>query len=222
MSGEADPLQLSMIGINPVTAYLLLNRYVSLMPGDWIGQTAANSAMGQYVIALAKLAGVKTLNVIRREEVAERVREWGGDRVVLQGDNLLKDIEEALDGKKLSLVLDSVGGAPVGELAKSLKSGGSIVVYGLQSGQFPAIPPRELIYRDLSLHGFWLINWIRNAPRTEIQEIYQKLGDLLANGSLCAAVEHVYPLDQFKEAFKRSLESNRDGKVLFTFGATGT
>src|SRR6185312_13837880 len=34
--GEADPLQLSMIGINPVTAYLLLSRYVSLMPGDWI------------------------------------------------------------------------------------------------------------------------------------------------------------------------------------------
>src|ERR1700736_4552290 len=28
MSDEADPLQLSMIGINPVTAYLLLNRYV--------------------------------------------------------------------------------------------------------------------------------------------------------------------------------------------------
>jgi D-arabinose 1-dehydrogenase-like Zn-dependent alcohol dehydrogenase len=50
MSDEADPLQLSMIGINPATAYLLL-------PGDWIGQTAANSAMGQYIIKVAKLAG---------------------------------------------------------------------------------------------------------------------------------------------------------------------
>jgi len=46
MSDEADPMQLAMIGINPVTAYLLPNRYVSLMPGDWIGQTAANAAMG--------------------------------------------------------------------------------------------------------------------------------------------------------------------------------
>src|SRR6202045_5556133 len=99
------------------------------MPGDWIGQTAANSAMGQYIIALAKLAGVKTLNVVRREEAAEQVRQWGGDRVVFQGDNLHTDIEEALDGKKLSLVLDNVGGTPVGELAKSLKSGGSIVGY---------------------------------------------------------------------------------------------
>src|SRR5262249_51820175 len=63
MSDEADPVQLSMIGINPSTAYLLLSRYVSLMPSDWIGQTAANSAMGQYIIALAKLAGIRTLNV---------------------------------------------------------------------------------------------------------------------------------------------------------------
>src|SRR5947208_12363852 len=80
---RCDPLQLSMVGVNPVTAYLLLNRYVSLMPGDWIGQTAANSAMGQYIIKLAKLAGVKTLNVVRREEAAEQVRQFGGDRVVL-------------------------------------------------------------------------------------------------------------------------------------------
>jgi NADPH:quinone reductase-like Zn-dependent oxidoreductase len=217
MSDKADPLQLSMIGINPATAYLLLNRYVSLMPGDWIGQTAANSAMGQYVIALARLAGVKTLNVVRREEAAEQVRQWGGDRVVIQSDNLNKDVEDALGGKKLSLVLDTVGGTPVGELAKSLKPGGSIVVYALQSGQFPAVSPKDLIYSGLSLHGFWLINWIRSAPRTEIEEIYQKLGDLIADKSLSATVEQVYPLDQFKEAFKQSLKSNRSGKVLFKF-----
>jgi len=219
MRDDADPLQLSMIGINPATAYLLLNRYVSLMPGDWIGQTAANSAMGQYIIALAKLAGVKTLNVVRRKEAAEQVRQWGGDRVVLQGDNLQKDIEEALDGKRLSLVLDTVGGPPVGGLAKSLKIGGSIAVYGIQSGQFPVFSPGDFVLRDLSLHGFWLINWIRNAPRTEIQDIYRKLGDLVADGSLSAAVERAYPLEQFREAFEQSLKPNRSGKILFTFGA---
>jgi NADPH:quinone reductase-like Zn-dependent oxidoreductase len=218
MSDDADPLQLSMIGINPATAYLLLNRYVSLTPGDWIGQTAANSAMGQYIIALAKLAGVKTLNVVRREEAAAQVRQSGGDRVVLQGDNLHKDVEEALDGKKLSLVVDAVGGPPVGELARSLKTGGSIVVYGIRSGQFPAFSPVDFIFRGLGLHGFWLLNWIRDAPRTEIQEVYRELGDLVADGSLSAVVEHVYPLEQFKEAFEQSLRSNRSGKILFKFG----
>ena len=217
LSGDADPLQLSMLGINPVTAYLLLSRYASLMPGDWIGQTAANSAMGQYIIKFAKLAGVKTLNVVRRGEAADQVRQFGGDRVVLQGDNLQKDIEEALGGKKLSLVLDTVGGTPVGDLAKSLKTGGSVVVYGMQSGQFPAVSPKEFIYHGLSLHGFWLINWVRNAPRTEIQEVYQKLGGLVADGSLSATVDHAYSLEQFKEAFQQSLKPNRSGKILFKF-----
>jgi NADPH:quinone reductase-like Zn-dependent oxidoreductase len=152
VSDEADPLQLAMIGINPATAYLLLNRFVSLSLGDWIGQTAANSAMGQYIIALAKRAGVKTLNVVRREAAAEQVRRWGGDLVVLQGDKLHKDVEEALDGKNLSLVLDTVGGTPVGELAKSLQSGGAIVVYGIQSGQLRPSRPTSfsevLAYTD--------------------------------------------------------------------------
>jgi NADPH:quinone reductase-like Zn-dependent oxidoreductase len=187
------------------------------MPGDWIGQTAANSAMGQCIISIAKLAGVKTLNVVRRKEAAEQVLQLGGDRVVIQGDNLNHDIEEALGGKKLSLVLDTVGGIPVGELAKSLKTGGSIVSYALESGQFPVFSP-DFLFRGLSHHGFWLVNWIRNAPRTEIQEIYQKLGDLVADGSLSAAVEHAYPLEQFKEAVEQSLKSNRSGKILFKFG----
>ena len=32
-------------------------------------------------------------------------------------------------------------------------------------------------------------------------------------------MEHVYPLEQFKDAIKQSLHSNRRGKILFTFGA---
>src|SRR6201987_2583822 len=215
MSDEADPLQLSMIGINPATAYLLLNRYVSLMPGDWIGQTAANAAMGQYTIALAKLAGVKTLNVVRRKEAAEQVRQFGGDRVVLQGDNLRHDNSKALGGKKLSLVLDSLEGSPVGDLARSLKPGGSIAVYAFKLG-LPVLSP-EFLYNNLNLHGFWIGNWMRNAPSTEIQELYQKLADLAADGSLSAAVEQVYPLDQFKQAIDRSLKSSRYGKILFKF-----
>src|SRR5215813_10472774 len=209
---QADLLQLSMIGINPATAYLLLNRYLSLMPGDWIGQTAANSAMGQFIIALAKLAGVKTLNVVRRPEAAEQVRQFGGDRVLIQGDNLRQDIDKALGGKKLSLVLDFLGGAPAGELARALKPGGSIAVYAFQHG-YPELSP-EFLFNNLNLHGFWLGNWMRNAPATEIQELYQKLADLVADGSLSAAVERAYPLDQFKEAID-SLKSARSGKILF-------
>lgn len=219
LSTEADPIQLSMIGINGVTAYLLLNRYVSLMPGDWIGQTAGNSSMGQYINKLARLAGVKTLSLVRREEAAEQVRQSGGDRVVLQGDDMHRDIDEALGGKKLKLVLDAIGGSPVGELARWLKPGGSVVSYGVHDGQFPAISPFELIFRSLSITGFSIRNWMRNAPHEEIQEIYQNLCDLVDEGSLNAAVDSVFPLADFEEAFAQSLKNDRHGKIVFRMNA---
>ena len=219
VSDTADPLQLAMVGINAATAWLLLEKYVRLMPGDWIGLTAANSAMGEMLVRLAGLAGVKTLAIIRRKDVAEQVMTFGGDLVVLQSEHLHDDVEAALGGKQLALVVDMVGGTVGGELARSLKPGGAIVSYALLSGRFPILAPGDFLYRGLSFHGFWMMNWVRNAPRTEIQEVYQRLGDLVATGSLSARVDHTYPLDRFKDAFAESLKPNRGGKVLFKFGA---
>jgi len=51
---DADPQQLAMLGINPPTAALLLSEYVDLKPGEWVVQNAANSGVGQWVIAFAK------------------------------------------------------------------------------------------------------------------------------------------------------------------------
>jgi hypothetical protein len=57
-----------------------------------------------------------------------------------------------------------------------------------------------------------LFNLIRNAPHTLRYEHQLAV-------ALSAAVERVYPLDQFKEAFEQSLKPNRSGKILFKFGA---
>jgi NADPH:quinone reductase-like Zn-dependent oxidoreductase len=217
VSETADQAQLAMLGINPATAYLMLKQYVRLMPGDWIAQTAANSAVGQYVIALAKMSGVRILNVVRSQDAAGQVRQFGGDRVVIQGENLSKEIEDALGGQALSLVLDPVGGEPVGTLSGSLRTGGVVVAYGNQSGQAPVFPPREFIFRGLQLHGFWLSRWIRSVPQLEVIDLYQKLGAFVADGALSAAVEQVYPLEQFKEAIGHAMRSSRGGKILFRF-----
>jgi len=53
---DADPQQLAMLAINPPTAALLLSEYVTLKPGEWVVQNAANSGVGRWVIAFAKNA----------------------------------------------------------------------------------------------------------------------------------------------------------------------
>ena len=216
VSDEGDPLQLAMIGINAVTAYLVLKQFTHLMPGDWIGQTAANSAMGQYIIQFAKLAGLKTLNVVRRQEAAKDVLAFGGDKVVLQGQDLAEQISEALGGRKLNLVLDALGGAPIGELAKFLNAGGTAVGYGLLSGELPVVSPAYL-YQNLKFQGFWLMNWLRNSTSEEIQTTYQVLADLATHQSLAAKVDGAYPLENYKDALVHAQRVHGTGKVLLRF-----
>jgi NADPH:quinone reductase-like Zn-dependent oxidoreductase len=216
---DADALQLSMLAINPATAHILLNRYVDLKPGDWIGQNLGNSAVGQIVIALAKLAGVRTLSVVRREEAAEQLRALGADVVLVDGDNLGERIAEALGGAHLRLVLDGAGGTTPGALAGALEFGGTVVSYSSTTGESSPLPLGDLIYREITLRGFWLINWIRNAPRAEIEKTYSELADLVAKGVLTVPVEATYALEQYREAFAHARTPGRAGKVLFALKA---
>jgi NADPH:quinone reductase-like Zn-dependent oxidoreductase len=217
VSRDADPLQLAMAGINPPTAWVLLHRFTTLAPGDWVGQTAANSAVGLYVIALAKRLGLRTLNVVRRDAAAEVARRAGGDLVLLDGDDLGERITTALDGQRLALVLDAVGGSTVGELAHVLRFGGKAVSYAFVSGEPPAVSVLDSVFNEISATGFWVINWLRTTPRAEVLDTYRELAELVAAGELAAPVEATYALTDYKQAFEHAAASQRHGKVLFRF-----
>jgi NADPH:quinone reductase-like Zn-dependent oxidoreductase len=216
---DADALQLAMIGVNPLTALLLLRLHEHLSQGDWIAQTGANSAVGQYVIKLAKLAGVKTLNLVRREPAAAQVTAAGGDRVIVVGDDLPRQLERALEGHELALVLDSIGGPSVADLAHRLRFGGKVVSFGALGGQPTALSVRhDLIYRHVSHHGFWTFNWLRQASSEDINARYREIAGLVTSGKLAVEIDQTYPLEHYAEALEHAEQYQRSGKVLFTFG----
>ncbi|MGH3641198.1 MAG: zinc-dependent alcohol dehydrogenase family protein [Myxococcota bacterium] len=214
---DGDVQQLCMLPINPPTAYHLLTRYVSLEPGDWVGQDMGNSAVGKYVIALARHFGAKTLSVVRREDTVAELRALGADLVLVDGDDLKDRIADALGGASLRLVLDGVGGTVAGDLAHALEFGGQVVSYSSLTRTPVAVQSGDLVYRELGLRGYWLINWVRSAPRAEILSTYRKLEGLVRSGVISAGVAATYPLADFRDAFKQARQPQRSGKVLFTF-----
>ena len=107
----ADPVQLSMLTVNPPTASLLLSEFVDLQPGDWVIQNAANSAVGGYLIQLAAARGLKTINLVRRETAIEGVRAVGGDVCLVDGPSLRTRVAEATEGADVRLAIDAVAGA---------------------------------------------------------------------------------------------------------------
>jgi len=92
LDNKASIQQIAMASINPPSAYYMLTKYEKLEKGDWIIQNAANSAVGSCVIGFAKLLGLKTINIVRREEVLEEVKNLGGDIVLLDGPDLVKRV----------------------------------------------------------------------------------------------------------------------------------
>ncbi|EHB56199.1 Trans-2-enoyl-CoA reductase (NADPH) [Mycolicibacterium rhodesiae JS60] len=213
----ADVLQLAMLGVNPITADLLLRSFVDLAPGTWIGQTGANSAVGRYVIALAKRAGVRTLNVVRRPEVAAELLESGADAVVVSGPDLDEQLQKVLGNQRLSLLLDPVAGDVIAELAPWLARGGTVVSYGGMSGARLVVAPADIIFRGLQVRGFWQKHWMDTTPRAEIAAAYAPLAALVADGTLRAPVAATYRLEQYQDALLHATSTKGAGKVLFTW-----
>lgn len=219
VTDRADALQLAMLSVNPATARALLHDYVALEPGDWVGLNLANSAVGQYVIALARKAGIRTLAVVRSDEAAERVRKLGADVVLVDGEGLGERAVKALDGAQLRLLLEGTGdSAQVAELAPAVEPGGSVVVFAAATGQSPAVPLPDLIYRGISLRAFFILNWLRDTPREELERVYAELAELVAQGVLRAEVEATYELSSYREALAHAQRTGRSGKILFAPG----
>ena len=112
LSEQADPQQLSMLRINPLTAALLLTEYVELGKDDWVIQNAGNSGVGRSVIAFAQEFGLHSVSLVRRPELVDELKSAGADVVLVDGPDVVKQVAAATGNAKIKLGIDGVGGDP--------------------------------------------------------------------------------------------------------------
>jgi NADPH:quinone reductase-like Zn-dependent oxidoreductase len=120
-----------------------------------------------------------------------------------------------LGDASLELMLDAVGGEPVAQLASLLKVDGQIISYTARARQPLSIPVADLIFRSLSVHGFWVNLWLRRTPQDTVAQTYHELATLVGDGTLSARVAATYALADYREAIAHAARSDRNGKVLF-------
>jgi trans-2-enoyl-CoA reductase len=217
--GEIDPIQAAMLKVNPVTAWRMLHDFVSLRPGEWLIQNAANSAAGRCVIQIARELGYKTVNVVRRAELVEELRAQGGDVVLVDGEGLRDDIAEATERAPIRLALNAVGGENALRLAKTLASDGTMVTYGAMSLQPLCIPNGMFIFKNLRFTGFWVNKWYDAATPQQRAETFRPLFEMARRGLLQTKVEKTYPLTEAKAAVAHAAREKRQGKIVFAFEA---
>jgi len=211
---DGDLDQLSMLVSSPATAHLLLQNYATLGEGDWVIQTAANSAVGSAVIQMAKARGLRTVNIVRRDEVVDELKALGADVVLVGTDRLAERVAGATGGAQIKLALDAIGGPLIGLLVEALGQGGTLVSYSQVVQEPAAISPAALIFKQITLSGFWLSQWFAEASDEDKQALFGTLVPLVVSGQLALAVDATYPLDQLTDAVSRSMGGRRNGKVI--------
>jgi len=207
-------LQAAMLRINPPTALLMLTDLVAPEPGQWVAQNVANSAVGRWVIRLAKERGLKTLNVVRRESLFGELQALGADACVVDGPDLAERAARAAGGAPIRLALDAVAGQATARLAECVADGGVVCSYGSMTGDDPVMPRGALIYRGVRLEGFMLGRFLARRTREEIERIYAELAGVLVRGELEAPVARVYAIEEIGEALRHAQRGERGGKIL--------
>jgi mitochondrial enoyl-[acyl-carrier protein] reductase / trans-2-enoyl-CoA reductase len=213
---EADPFQLAMLRVNPATALLMLRRYVKLGPGDWAIQDAANSGVGTNLVRLARADGIRTVSIVRRAELIEPLRAQGADVVVTDGEDLAERVRKETGGAPIGLAIDAIGGEIVMRLADCLAEGGTIVNYGLLSGEPCMLGAHHTIFKGITLTGFWLQKALTSMPRPELEKLYGELAGRVRSGELAVEIEATYPIEQIKAALAHAGREGRGGKILVT------
>jgi len=209
-----DDLQAAMLRINPPTALLLLSDLVALRPGDWIIQNVANSAVGRFVIRLARARGVRTVNVVRRESLFAELTALGADVCVVDGPELAEAVRARTGGASIRLGIDAVSGRATARISACVGEGGVVCNYGSMSGEDPIMPRGKLIGDGQTLVGFILGRALAARPLTEIRTIYAELGEQVRQGLLTAPVEKVYAIEEIKTAVAHAERGERGGKIL--------
>src|SRR6267154_174420 len=209
-----DLKQAAMVRINPPTAQLMLSDFVDLKPGDWVIQNVANSAVGRLLIVLARQRGLRTVNVVRRAELADELKALGADIVIVDGDDLAQKVAQQTAEARIMLGVEAIGGAATGRLADCIATDGTLVHYGSMSGEDPEVGRSNFIYRGVRLTGFMLGRFLAKRSPEKIREIYADLAGQVMAGKLSAPVDTIYPIEKIKEALAHADKGGRHGKIL--------
>ena len=204
--------QAAMLKVNPTTALVMLTDILPLAPGDWVVANAANSAVGRNLVTVGRALGIKVACVVRREAAATALRDLGADAVIV--DDGTGRPPRLPDGARAKLGLDAIGGIATERLGACVADGGTIATYGLLSGESPRLSANDLVFRGLTLQGFWLASWFTQTPPEKVRETYARLVGWLMEGRIGAPVTARYPFTDLAAAVDHAAQGHRDGKVL--------
>ena len=170
--------------------------------------TGATGGVGDYAIQLAKLAGAIVVAHIRKPEQEAFVKSAGADHIVV-GDTLA----DAKQYGPYALMLDSVGGAILGELMGLVDEGTKIVNFGTSAGNEVTFNAQAFYNAGMTtLYGLILFDELRTVESAD--KGLARLAKLVGQGRLNPQISVTTDWTQIADITQQLLDRKYAGKAV--------
>ena len=209
--------QVATFFVNPATVIAMVRDVLKVPKGAWLLQSAAGSELGKMLIRYCQREGIRTINVVRRNEAVEELKALGGDVVISSAEKPIEPQVRAItQGVGVKYAVDPVGGETGAQLLQSLAENGRLLLYGVLSEEPIRIDPRILIAGQRRVEGFWLGPWMRDQSIPSSLLLFREIARQIRNGVLSSTVGAKFPLEKIAAAVTEAEAVGRKGKVLLT------
>jgi NADPH2:quinone reductase len=193
-----------------LTAWQALVATGELKIGDTVLVNGASGGVGTATVMLAHAMGARVVAASRSAEKRARLIQLGADFVVdsTSPDAMEDEIKSALDGGRIDIVVENLGGAYLQSSVNVLTEGGRIGVVGLLGGFMSEISLGNLIHKRARIEGVA----VGALTPPQAQNHWAKIVGYLDKTGARPVIDSVSPMTDIHAAFAR-LAMGPMGKV---------
>ena len=200
-----------------ITAHDALWKQARLAAGESVVIHAVGSGVGLAAVQLVRARHARAYGTSRTPDKLARAREFGMIDGVVIRDSFAPLTEAAQmwsGGKGIDVVLDLVGGDYVAASVEVMAVRGRIMLVGTVGGTRVELNLGRVLGKRLELRGTVLRSRSVEEKIAVTQAFAEEVVPLFASGTLRAAIDSEFPLEQIQAAHRR-LESDKVfGKVV--------
>lgn len=197
--------------LNPFTAYSVLGK-VKQGGHKAVVQSAANSAMGRIFIQLCKEEGIKTINLVRKEEHIKELKELGGDYVLnIQSKDWASELKNIAEEIGARVCFEYVSGETASAIISAMPKFSTIYIAGSLTGKDVIVNPEDVALFGKTITGFVFLDFMAELTFEEKRKLGERIQAELKT-TFSTKVAKTFKFEEVKEAFE--FYQSSPGKIL--------